>query len=126
MKRRDLIAILFTVLVGGFVGFNASSPTPAMANELIKVRVVDVPSVDLLKAKPLNNEINIDLQSEKVSFNGNVDNTTVTIRKQDVVVPVKEVKIVEKYIYEPNIAYSTRLLKNLMPLSPPKINVDRN
>lgn len=61
----------------------------------------------------LNEEksINIDLQEKTVLFNGDVDNTTVTIKTDVETRPEYITKVVEKVVYLPeDIAYRSKFL----------------
>lgn len=116
--------MIFMALLGGFIGFDPSTPTQT-ANATM-IRWVDVPKVDV----PMK-ELVVDLKSENVSFKGNVDNTTVTINRDEkpkVITKVKEVQV-EVPVYKNDLVWTTKLFNKAIPLeSPilPKRNADRN
>lgn len=109
------------IAIGGFIGFVNTDNQNLNATQTM-IRWVDVPMTDV----SLPNEINIDLQREQVSFSGNTKNAKVIIQKETEKVPVYITKEVEKPVYEPNLVWSTRLLKKIAPLPMPKINANRN
>ena len=124
MKTKwNALAFTLVMCLGGIIGFRASPNQNLQANEITKIRWVDVPKTDV----SLPSKININLQKEQVEFSGNTENATVNIQKETEIkkVPVYITKEVEKVIYEPNLVMSTRLLKKTVPLTLPKINVDR-
>lgn len=119
MKRLNLFITLFMVCLGGFIGFDPSSPSQTANAEETRIRWVDVPKtpVDVLG---LNKEksISIDLQDKTVLFNGDVDNATVTIKTAVETRPEYRTKVVEKVVYLPeDIAYRSKLFNRLMPIS---------
>lgn len=122
-KLSKTLAILFVMAIGGLIGFVNTNNQNLNANPVTLIRWVDVPKTDV----SLPNKININLQKEQVEFSGNTENATVNIQKETEIkkVPVYITKEVEKVIYEPNLVMSTRLLKKTVPLTLPKINVDR-
>lgn len=122
-KLSKTLAILFVMAIGGLIGFVNTNNQNLNANPVTLIRWVDVPKTDV----SLPNKININLQKEQVEFSGNTENATVNIQKETEIkkVPVYITKEVEKVIYEPNLVMSTRLLKKAIPLTLPKINVDR-
>lgn len=122
-KLSKTLAILFVMAIGGLIGFVNTNNQNLNANPVSLIRWVDVPKTDV----SLPNKININLQKEQVEFSGNTENATVNIQKETEIkkVPVYITKEVEKVIYEPNLVMSTRLLKKAVPLTLPKINVDR-
>lgn len=122
-KLSKTLAILFVMAIGGLIGFVNTNNQNLNANPVTLIRWVDVPKTDV----SLPNKININLQKEQVEFSGNTENATVNIQKETEIkkVPVYITKEVEKVIYEPNLVMSTRLLKKAVPLTLPKINVDR-
>ena len=117
------LAILLVIATGGLIGFVNTNNQNLNANPTTLIRWVDVPKTDV----SLPSKININLQKEQVEFSGNTENATVNIQKETEIkkVPVYITKEVEKVIYEPNLVMSTRLLKKAIPLTLPKINVDR-
>ena len=116
--------MIFMALLGGFIGFDPSTPSQTASATMI--RWVDVPKVDV----PMK-ELVVDLKSENVSFKGNVDNTTVTINRDEkskVITKVKEVQV-EVPVYKSDLVWTTKLFSKAIPLeSPilPKRNADRN
>ena len=122
-KLSKTLAILFVMAIGGLIGFVNTNNQNLNANPVTLIRWVDVPKTDV----SLPSKININLQKEQVEFSGNTENATVNIQKETEIkkVPVYITKEVEKVIYEPNLVMSTRLLKKAIPLTLPKINVDR-
>lgn len=122
-KLSKTLAILFVMAIGGLIGFVNTNNQNLNANPTTLIRWVDVPKTDV----SLPSKININLQKEQVEFSGNTENATVNIQKETKIkkVPVYITKEVEKVIYEPNLVMSTRLLKKTVPLTLPKINVDR-
>lgn len=120
--------MIFMALLGGFIGFDPSTPSQTANATQTLIRWVDVPKVDV----PFK-ELAIDLQKEHVSVKGDIDNTTVTINKEE---PKPRVitKVVEKEVkipvYTTDLIWSTRLLNQVAPLeiNPilPKRNADRN
>lgn len=122
-KLSKTLAILFVMAIGGLIGFVNTNNQNLNANPVTLIRWVDVPKTDV----SLPSKININLQKEQVEFSGNTKNATVNIQKETEIkkVPVYITKEVEKVIYEPNLVMSTRLLKKTVPLTLPKINVDR-
>lgn len=122
-KLSKTLAILFVMAIGGLIGFVNTNNQNLNANPVTLIRWVDVPKTDV----SLPSKININLQKEQVEFSGNTENATVNIQKETEIkkVPVYITKEVEKVIYEPNLVMSTRLLKKTVPLTLPKINVDR-
>lgn len=119
MKHFNMLVILVMVCLGGFIGFDPNSPSQTANAEETRIRWVDVPKmpVDVLG---LNEEksINIDLQEKTVLFNGDVDNTTVTI-KTDVETRLEYItKVVEKVVYLPeDIAYRSKFFNRLKPIN---------
>lgn len=122
-KLSKTLAILLVIATGGLIGFVNTNNQNLNANPTTLIRWVDVPKTDV----SLPSKININLQKEQVEFSGNTENATVNIQKETEIkkVPVYITKEVEKVIYEPNLVMSTRLLKKTVPLTLPKINVDR-
>lgn len=123
MKTKwNALAFTLVMCLGGIIGFRASPNQNLQANEITKIRWVDVPKTDV----SVPNLINIDLNEDKVSFSGNTDNTTVRIEKETIEVPKYIIK--EKEVYVPIVdkSWSNKLLDRVAPLTPPKINVDRN
>lgn len=122
-KLSKTLAILFVMAIGGLIGFVNTNNQNLNAKPVTLIRWVDVPKTDV----SLPSKININLQKEQVEFSGNTENATVNIQKETEIkkVPVYITKEVEKVIYEPNLVMSTRLLKRTVPLTLPKINVDR-
>lgn len=122
-KLSKTLAILFVMAIGGLIGFVNTNNQNLNANPVTLIRWVDVPKTDV----SLPSKININLQKEQVEFSGNTENATVNIQKETEIkkVPVYITKEVEKVVYEPNLVMSTRLLKKAVPLTLPKINVDR-
>ena len=122
-KLSKTLAILLVIATGGLIGFVNTNNQNLNANPTTLIRWVDVPKTDV----SLPSKININLQKEQVEFSGNTENATVNIQKETKIkkVPVYITKEVEKVIYEPNLVMSTRLLKRTVPLTLPKINVDR-
>lgn len=122
-KLSKTLAILLVMATGGLIGFINTNNQNLNANPTTLIRWVDVPKTDV----SLPSKININLQKEQVEFSGNTENATVNIQKETEIkkVPVYITKEVEKVIYEPNLVMSTRLLKKTVPLTLPKINVDR-
>lgn len=122
-KLSKTLAILLVIATGGLIGFVNTNNQNLNANPTTLIRWVDVPKTDV----SLPSKININLQKEQVEFSGNTENATVNIQKETEIkkVPVYITKEVEKVIYEPNLVMSTRLLKKAIPLTLPKINVDR-
>lgn len=122
-KLSKTLAILFVMAIGGLIGFVNTNNQNLNANPVTLIRWVDVPKTDV----SLPSKININLQKEQVEFSGNTENATVNIQKETEIkkVPIYITKEVEKVIYEPNLVMSTRLLKKAIPLTLPKINVDR-
>ena len=119
-KKWNALAFMLVMCLGGIIGFRASPNQNLQANEITRIRWVDVPKADV----SLPNTINIDLQEDKVSFGGNTENATVIIKKETVKVPV--VKEVVKTKYERNFQWENKLLNKVAPLQLQKINVDRN
>lgn len=122
-KLSKTLAILLVIATGGLIGFVNTNNQNLNANPTTLIRWVDVPKTDV----SLPSKININLQKEQVEFSGNTENVTVNIQKETEIkkVPVYITKEVEKVIYEPNLVMSTKLLKKTVPLTLPKINVDR-
>lgn len=122
-KLSKTLAILLVMAVGGLIGFVNTNNQNLNASPVTLIRWVDVPKTDV----SLPSKININLQKEQVEFSGNTENATVNIQKETEIkkVPIYITKEVEKIIYEPNLVMSTRLLKKTVPLTLPKINVDR-
>lgn len=121
MKTKwNVLAFTLVMCLGGIIGFRASPNQNLQANEITRIRWVDVPKADV----SLPNTINIDLQEDKVSFSGNTENATVIVKKETVKVPV--VKEVIKTKYERNFQWENKLLNKVAPLQLQKINVDRN
>lgn len=119
MKRINLWITLFVVCLGGFIGFDPNSPSQTLDASQTMIRWVDVPKtpVDVLG---LNEEksINIDLQEKTVLFNGDVDNTTVTIKTDVETRPEYITKVVEKVVYLPeDIAYRSKFFNRLKPIN---------
>lgn len=120
-KISKMLAIITVIAIGGFIGFVNTNNQNLNATPTTLIRWVDVPRTDV----SLPNEINIDLQKEQVSFSGNTENAKVIIQKETEKVPVYITKEVEKVVNEPNLVMSTKLLMKTVPLTLPKINVDR-
>ena len=119
MKRINLWITLFVVCLGGFIGFDPNSTSQTLDASQTMIRWVDVPKtpVDVLG---LNEEksINIDLQEKTVLFNGNVDNTTVTIKTDVETRPEYITKVVEKVVYLPeDIVYRSKFFNRLKPIN---------
>lgn len=119
MKRFNMLITLIMVCLGGFIGFDPNSLSQTANAEETRIRWVDVPKmpVDVLG---LNEEksINIDLQEKTVLFNGNVDNTTVTIKTDVETRPEYITKVVEKVVYLPeDIAYRSKFFNRLKPIN---------
>lgn len=119
MKRFNMLITLIMVCLGGFIGFDPNSPSQTANAEETRIRWVDVPKmpVDVLG---LNEEksINIDLQEKTVLFNGNADNTTVTIKTDVETRPEYITKVVEKVVYLPeDIAYRSKFFNRLKPIN---------
>ena len=120
-KISKMLAIISVIAMGGFIGFVNTNNQNLNATQTM-IRWVDVPMTDV----SLPNCINIDLQKDLVSFNGNTENATVRIEKETVEVPKYIVKEVVKTEYERNFKWENKLLDKVAPLQLPKINVDRN
>lgn len=120
-KISKMLAIIFVIAIGGFIGFVNTNNQNLNAKEKVLIRWVDVPRTDV----SIPSNINIDLQKDLVSVSGNTD-ATVTIHKEYKEVPVYIEKKVRETVYEPNLTWSTKLLKHIAPLTLQKINVDRN
>ena len=119
MKRFNVLVTLVMVCLGGFIVFDPNSPSQTANAEVTRIRWVDVPKtpVDVLG---LNEEksINIDLQEKTVLFNGDVDNTTVTIKTDVETRPEYITKVVEKVVYLPeDIAYRSKFFNRLKPIN---------
>lgn len=119
MKRFNILVTLVMVCLGGFIGFDPNSLSQTANAEETRIRWVDVPKmpVDVLG---LNEEksINIDLQEKTVLFNGDVDNTTVTIKTDVETRPEYITKVVEKVVYLPeDIAYRSKFFNRLKPIN---------
>lgn len=121
-KKWNVLAFTLVMCLGGIIGFRASPNQSLQANEITKFRWVDVPKTDV----SVPNLINIDLNKDKVSFSGNTDNTTVRIEKETIEVPKYIIKEKEVYVPVVDKSWSNKLLDRVAPLTPPKINVDRN
>ena len=121
-KKWNALAFMLVMCLGGVIGFRASPNQSLQANEITKIRWVDVPKTDV----SVPNLINIDLNKDKVSFSGNTDNTTVRIEKETIEVPKYIIKEKEVYVPVVDKSWSNKLLDRVAPLTPPKINVDRN
>lgn len=121
-KKWNVLAFMLVMCLGGIIGFRASPNQSLQANEITKIRWVDVPKTDV----SVPNLINIDLNKDKVSFSGNTDNTTVRIEKETIEVPKYIIKEKEVYVPVVDKSWSNKLLDRVAPLTPPKINVDRN
>ena len=121
-KKWNVLAFMLVMCLGGIIGFRASPNQSLQANEITKIRWVDVPKTDV----SVPNLINIDLNEDKVSFSGNTDNTTVRIEKETIEVPKYIIKEKEVYVPVVDKSWSNKLLDRVAPLTPPKINVDRN
>lgn len=123
-KMSKFLAILTVIAMGGFIGFINTNNQNLNASTTM-IRWVDVP-------KPVDTNIpdffgiNINLQNDSVLLSSNIKNATVSIQKEIKEVPVYVEKEVEKVVYEPDLIWSTKLLKTIAPLHLPKINVDRN
>lgn len=120
-KISKILATISVVAIGGFIGFVNTNNQNLNANEKVLIRWVDVPRTDV----SMPNSINIDLRKDLVSFSGNTENATVNIHKDTVYKPVYIEKKVRETVYEPNLIWSTKLLKNIAPLTLPKINANR-
>lgn len=120
-KISKMLATILVVAIGGFIGFVNTNNQNLNANEKVLIRWVDVPRTDV----SMPNSINIDLRKDLVSFSGNTENATVNIHKDTVYTPVYIEKKVRETVYEPNLIWSTKLLKNIAPLTLPKINANR-
>ena len=126
-KFIKLGCMVFMALLGGFIGFDPSTPTQTANATQTLIRWVDVPKVDV----PFK-ELTVDLQKENVSVKGDIDNTTVTINKAQK--PRVVTKVVEKEVkipvYSTDLVWSTKLLNRVAPLEMqpilPKRNADRN
>lgn len=119
MKRTNLFITLFMVCLGGFIGFDPSSPSQNVNAEETRIRWVDVPKtpVDVLGLNE-NKSISVDLQEKTVLFNGNIDNATVTIKTDVETRPEYLTKVIEKVVYLPeDIAYRSKLFNRLKPIS---------
>lgn len=121
-KKWNVLAFMLVMCLGGIIGFRASPNQSLQANEITRIRWVDVPKTDV----SVPNLINIDLNEDKVSFSGNTDNTTVRIEKETIEVPKYIIKEKEVYVPVVDKSWSNKLLDRVAPLTPPKINVDRN
>lgn len=122
MKKSNLFITLFTVFLGGFIGFDPDTPNQTTnAGEMIIPRFVDVQR----DSKALS--LVIDLASEKVTVGENSADATVTIHKAPEMAPVyltnKEIAK-EKIVYIENKAMVNRLLDKYAPLSLPKLTIN--
>ena len=121
MKRLgNLLAITLVITLGGIIGYTNAPNQNLQANEITRIRWVDVPKTDV--SKP--NFININLQEEKIDIEAD-EPTSVTVYTEVKEVPVYRTKTVEKPVYQLDIIQSTKLFKKLAPLTLPKITVDR-
>lgn len=113
----NLFIALFMVCLGGFIGFDPDSPSQTASAEQTMIRWVDVPKqpVDVLGLN--TKSVDINLQDKTVSFNGDVDNTTVTITTDVETRPEYITKVVKEVIYLPeDIAYRSKFFNKLMPV----------
>lgn len=120
MKRINLLAALFVVCLGGFIGFNPNSPSQTLNANTTMIRWVDVPKtpVDVLSLN--TKSIDINLKDETVSVNGGVDNTSVTITRDVETRPeyITKKEIVEKVVYlTEDITYRTKFFDRLRPIN---------
>lgn len=95
MKTRlsKFLAIALVIGLGMFIGYSNAPNNTLQANTVTQIRYVDVPRDNAYGL------IDIDLEREQVSVNGNID-TKVIIQKETVEVPkyitkkeIKEVKV---------------------------------
>lgn len=121
-KISKMLAITLAIVIGGTIGYVNNNSQNLNANPVTMIRWVDVPKTDVSLPKT----INIDLQKDQVLVSGNTENATVNVQREIKEVPVYIEKKVREIVYEPNLIWSTKLLKNIAPLTLPKINANRN
>lgn len=118
MTRKNLLATLFVVMLGGFIGFDPGTPSQTIqSHETIIPRYVDVPR----NGKELS--LTIDLKSDKVTIGETSKDATVTINKDVEIRPVYLTKEVEKYVYVTDTHMVNRLLNKYAPLELPKLTI---
>lgn len=113
-SKTNLFLTLFVVCLGGFIGFDPTTPTQSVnANDKTMIRWVDVPKVESNIVG-----LNIDLQNDKVKIDGNIDKASVNIVKEtEIPKPIIRTKVVEKEVFVPvKSSLSTKLLDKFVPL----------
>lgn len=116
-SKRNLLVTLFVVCLGGFIGFDPSTPSQTAGAEETRIRWVDVPKENFDILATQQQKVDINLQDKTVSLSGNVDNTTVTIKTDVETRPVYLTKEVEKVVYLPeDIAYRSKFFNRLSPI----------
>lgn len=118
-SKTNLFLTLFVVCLGGFIGFDPTTPTQSVnANDKTMIRWVDVPKVESNIVG-----LNIDLQNDKVKIDGNIDKASVNIVKEtEIPKPIIRTKVVEKEVFVPvKSSLSTKLLDKFVPLKMAKL-----
>ena len=122
MKRwTNMLAIALVITLGGIIGYSNAPNQNLQANEITRIRWVDVPKTDVSES----NLIKIDLRKENIDIKS-VDPTSVTVYTEVKEVPVYRTKTVKDTVYQMDLVQSTKLFATLAPLKLPKITVDRN
>lgn len=117
-SRRNFLITLFVVCLGGFIGFDPNTPSQTAGAEEARFRWVDVPRENVNLLSNVNDKVDIDLQSKTVSFSGNVDNTTVTIRTDVETRPEYITEVIERVVYLPeDITYRSKFFNRLSPIN---------
>lgn len=117
MKRSTLFITLFTVLFGGFIGYDPITPSQGIQATPVSVLPMYAPRPE----KSLF--LDIDLNTDKVTIGEqNSKDATVIVNKKDVETRLEYV-IVEKEVYVENTIKSTKLLNRLMPLEKPVLGL---
>ena len=117
-KISKMLAITLAIVTGGIIGYTNTNSNNLQANEVTKIRWVDVPKTDV----SLPSVIDIDLQEDKVYFSGNTENATVRIEKEIVEVPKYVTKEKEVYVPVVDRSWSNKLLDRVAPLEIQKLN----
>lgn len=114
---KNVLIALFVVCLGGFIGFDPFTPSQTVGAEETRLRWVDVPKENFDILANNRKTVDVDLQDKTVSFSGDVDNTTVTIKTDVETRPVYKTKVIEKVVYlTEDIAYRTKLFNRLFPI----------
>lgn len=114
-KIGNVLAFALVVGLGTIFGYKNAPNQSLQANEVTKIRWVDVPKADV----SIPGLINVNLREEQVSFSGNADNTTVIIQKEIEEVP-KYITIRE-VVKEPGIKLGAKAFDKIAPLNMAKL-----